>query len=102
MAADRALAVPLNVIQRQLGHANLGITSIYLQGIDNSEIINTVHARPAPAPRQRRVALTVVVQSGSAGQPRPCFRFCLEPAARWASSSPPRVVRGGCGLRIAG
>ena len=40
--------VPLNVIQRQLGHANLGITSIYLQGIDNSEIINTVYARPAP------------------------------------------------------
>jgi site-specific recombinase XerD len=24
--------VPLNVIQRQLGHANLGITSVYLQG----------------------------------------------------------------------
>src|SRR2546421_6706513 len=40
--------VPLVVIQRQLGHANLGITSIYLQGIDSSEIIETVHARPAP------------------------------------------------------
>jgi integrase/recombinase XerD len=40
--------VPLNVIQRQLGRANLGITSIYLQGIDNSEIIDTVHRRPAP------------------------------------------------------
>ncbi len=40
--------VPLVVIQRQLGHANLGITSIYLQGIDNSEIIDTVHSRPAP------------------------------------------------------
>jgi site-specific recombinase XerD len=40
--------VPLNVIQRQLGHANLGITSIYLQGIDNSEIIETVGARAAP------------------------------------------------------
>jgi integrase/recombinase XerD len=40
--------VPLNVIQRQLGHTNLGVTSIYLQGIDNSEIIKTVHARPAP------------------------------------------------------
>jgi integrase len=25
--------VPLNVIQRQLGHANLGITSVYLQGM---------------------------------------------------------------------
>lgn len=40
--------VPLNVIQRQLGHVNLGITSIYLQGIDNAEIIDTVHARHAP------------------------------------------------------
>jgi site-specific recombinase XerD len=40
--------VPLNVIQRQLGHANLGITSVYLEGIDNAEIIDTVHARRAP------------------------------------------------------
>jgi site-specific recombinase XerD len=40
--------VPLVVIQRQLGHANLGVTSIYLQGIDSAEIIDTVHARPAP------------------------------------------------------
>ena len=40
--------VALNVIQRQLGHANLGVTSIYLQGIDSSEIINTVHGRRAP------------------------------------------------------
>jgi len=30
------------------GHGNLGITSIYLQGIDSSEIIDTVHARRAP------------------------------------------------------
>jgi integrase/recombinase XerD len=40
--------VPLIVIQRQLGHTNLGITSIYLQGIDNTEIIDTVPARRAP------------------------------------------------------
>ena len=39
--------VPLIVIQRQLGHSNLGNTS-YLQGIDNAEIIDTVHARRAP------------------------------------------------------
>jgi site-specific recombinase XerD len=37
--------VPLNVIQRELGHANLGITSVYLQGIDHSEIIRIVHGR---------------------------------------------------------
>jgi site-specific recombinase XerD len=40
--------IPLNVIQRQLGHANLGVTSIYLQGIDTEEIVSTVHRRPAP------------------------------------------------------
>jgi len=40
--------VPLVVIRRQLGHANLGITSIYLRGIDSSEIISTVHGRPSP------------------------------------------------------
>ena len=40
--------VSLNVIQRQLGHANLGITSVYLEGIDNAEIIDAVHARRPP------------------------------------------------------
>ena len=40
--------VPLNVIQRQLGHANLGVTSIYLQGIDSGEIIETIRARRPP------------------------------------------------------
>jgi site-specific recombinase XerD len=39
--------IPLLVIQRQLGHADLGITSAYLRGID-SEIIHAVHERPAP------------------------------------------------------
>ena len=40
--------VPVVVIQRQLGHSNLGVTSAYLRGIDNIEIIRTVHQRPAP------------------------------------------------------
>ena len=44
--------VPLVVIERQLGHSNLGITSFYLQGIDNAEISDTVHARRADDPRQ--------------------------------------------------
>jgi len=39
--------VPLIVIQRQLGHSNPGITSTYLQGIDNAEIIEAVRARRA-------------------------------------------------------
>jgi site-specific recombinase XerD len=40
--------VPLNVIQRQLGHADLGVTSVYLQGIDSTEVISTVRSRFAP------------------------------------------------------
>jgi len=40
--------VPLNIIQRQLGHASLGTTSIYLQGIDPEEIIAAVRTRRAP------------------------------------------------------
>jgi integrase len=40
--------VSLNIIQRQLGHANLGTTPIYLQGIDPEEIIVTVRTRRAP------------------------------------------------------
>jgi integrase len=40
--------VPLIVIQRQLGHSNLRITSVYLQGIDSGEIIEPVRARRAP------------------------------------------------------
>ena len=40
--------IPVVVIQRQLGHSNLGVTSAYLRGIDNTEIIRTIHQRPAP------------------------------------------------------
>jgi hypothetical protein len=52
--------VPVIVIQRQLGHSNLGITSVYLQGIDSGEIIETVHARrAAPNPSQRLVSALI-------------------------------------------
>jgi site-specific recombinase XerD len=40
--------VSLKVIQRQLGHVSLGVTSVYLDGIDTTEIIDTVHNRRAP------------------------------------------------------
>ena len=29
------------MIHRQLGHADLGVTSVYLQGIDNTEVCGT-------------------------------------------------------------
>jgi site-specific recombinase XerD len=40
--------ISLIVIQRQLGHADLAITSGYLRGIDNTEIIQAVHQRLEP------------------------------------------------------
>ena len=40
--------VAVNIIQRQLGHSELGTTSTYLQGIDPSEIIDAVHSRRQP------------------------------------------------------
>src|SRR3954469_5769759 len=46
--APSALLLDRAVIQRQLGHTNLGITCIYLRGIDSAEIIDTVHARRDP------------------------------------------------------
>ena len=46
--------MPLNVIQRQLGHANLRVTTIYLQEIDSAEVANVVHARRTPMASQRR------------------------------------------------
>jgi site-specific recombinase XerD len=48
--------ISLIVIQRQLGHADLAITSRYLRGIDNTEIILAVHERPEPMiPASRRL-----------------------------------------------
>jgi site-specific recombinase XerD len=49
--------ISLIVIQRQLGHADLAITSRYLRGIDSTEIIQAVHDRPEPmVPASRRLA----------------------------------------------
>jgi site-specific recombinase XerD len=40
--------VAVNIIQRQLGHTDLGTTSTYLQGIDPGEIIDAVRSRRPP------------------------------------------------------
>jgi len=37
-----------NIIQRQLGHTDLGTSSAYLEGIDQSEIIDAVRSRRPP------------------------------------------------------
>jgi hypothetical protein len=39
-------ATGLGALRRR--HADLGVTSVYLRGIDNTEIIDTVHERRAP------------------------------------------------------
>ena len=66
----RARASRSIVIQRQLGHANLGVTSIYLQGIDNGEIIDTVHATArADAAGKRRPALAGLPSNSAAPRP---------------------------------
>ena len=44
----RPEGVPINIIQCQLGHSDLGVTSVYLHGIDAAEIIDTVHRRRPP------------------------------------------------------
>ena len=58
--------VPLNVIQRQLGHANLGVTSVYLQGIDTAEIVDTVRAHRGPV----MPATAALSRSSSAFRPK--------------------------------
>ena len=93
--------VPLPVIQRQLGHAHLDVTSTYLQGIDTTEIINTVYGRGPPvipasagllleqtAPcRSRRHAAGVNVMKGSCPQAEPLGVVLFDPGARSGRST---------------
>jgi hypothetical protein len=60
--------VPLIVIQRQLGHTNLGITSICLQGIDNtrSSTPSTPAARRC-SPSIARSGVDAATGGGEAG-----------------------------------
>jgi hypothetical protein len=67
--------VPLVVIQRQLGHVHLGVTSVYLQGIDSAEIIDAVHSRPEPV---------ISAPPGSQRRSRPIQRRAAGGAARLA------------------
>ena len=61
--------IPLPIIQRQLGHAHLGITSIYLQGIDTREIVDTIHRRRPPV-IPASAGLRRVESSGNAARDR--------------------------------
>jgi len=65
--------VPLIVIQRQLGHSNLGITSIYLQDIDSAGII-----KPCTASEHRSSRSTRRCDSEDAWQRRRSSRKASE------------------------
>ena len=41
--------VPLNVIQRQLGHANISVTSVYLDHISAGAVIEAIRQRSIPS-----------------------------------------------------
>lgn len=73
--------VPLNVIQRQLGHANLGVTSIYLQGIDSGEIIETAtcNSRALSMPARPPFATFPPMRKAFQAPPRPDFGTSLAP-----------------------
>jgi hypothetical protein len=61
--------VAVNIIQRQLGHTDLGTTSTYLQGIDPSEVIDAVRSRRQPTisapPRPQAIATARPVPSNN-------------------------------------
>ena len=97
--------VPLNVIQRQLGHTNLGVTSIYLQGIDNA---GDHRHRPLTArandPSHHRTQALTPIDATDAGRPplplpsksstvRP--RACSSSQAATKSPTTPATARAG-------
>lgn len=60
--------VPLNVVQRQLGHGNLDVTSTYLQGIDNAEsATRSIAARPPMMPASAGLRLLPAPLAGRQG-----------------------------------
>ena len=78
--------VAVNIIQRQLGHTDLGTTSTYLQGIDPSEIIDTVRSRQPPTNHlDDRRALPVAIL-GTAASPA-CRRDAAVPYSRSRTST---------------
>jgi hypothetical protein len=92
------------VIQRQLGHADLAITSRHLGGIDNAEIIQAVHDRPEPMippdDASHRGAGAIRVAAARAAT-RPLRREAQErsaPVRRWKGSC--RALLARCSSRF--
>jgi hypothetical protein len=41
--------VPVHILQRQLGHANLAVTTVYLSSVAPEEVLAAAHRRQPPA-----------------------------------------------------
>src|SRR3954452_22257334 len=41
--------VPVHILQRQLGHANLAVTTVYLSGVAPEEVLAVTHNRLPPS-----------------------------------------------------
>jgi integrase len=80
---------PLNVIQRQLGHANLGTTSIYLQAR------SSIDTRSVPPGRPSFIAFQSSHRAERAAPVKPVVASCSRSRARRRSSSrrPPAPKR---------
>jgi integrase-like protein len=99
--------VPLIVIQRQLGHTNLGITSIYLQGIDNTR--SSTPSTPAAHRWSPSIARSRTDAATGGGEARGFLaagaRQSRRPRTGWRTtsrllhSSPSSDALGGGGLR---
>lgn len=48
--------VPMNQIQKQLGHSSLAVTSRYLDHISPAELLETIASRPVPAEAEQLLA----------------------------------------------
>ena len=69
--------VAVNIIQRQLGHTDLGTTSTYLQGIDPSEIIDAVRFRRQPTILSNRGTHALTIRPLAPSERPARFRFDL-------------------------
>jgi hypothetical protein len=84
--------VPLNVIQRQLGHANLGTTSVCLQGIDTEEIIATRPRATGPDDVRHRRAATLSDPTAKRERPGAAASSTSKQASARAPPGAPPVV----------
>ena len=82
--------IPLPLIQRQLGHANLSTTGTYLEGISTEEIISTVHGRAIANNLRQRWPPDQAVATSATGSAR---RLSADPTPQHPGLAKSREVR---------